>query len=610
LVVACLSLTVVPQAEAVTAHEPLNDTRPVGKGVTTVDFPIEYFGLVADLPTGKSHLPDHGRAPFGEARFRVDGIWTPWQSLDQDGAQAAGQFTGSLIGVDGADAYQVRNLPAGGRSWRAAAINTTDGPTTVVGHRRSDAATASPRCLSRADWGADESISGWADGQTPDFSPVQVVTVHHTAGPNDPDQDYAATMRAIYSYHVETNGWADLGYQYLVDGHGTVYEGRYSGHMSKSCLYDGGDGSDFGHETGTDEVVTGAHVGGWNTGNLGISMMGCFEPASKTCSGDTTPTSAAMGTLESLVASLAGRHGLKPDGTVTYVSPVNGNTKDVPAVSGHRDWNATECPGITLYDQLPDLRTSTVGFPRKAMGVRENAGEVRLAVTRGGNTELPATVRYSRTSGSATADKDFNLSGGSLSFTAGETTKTIPVTVRNDGAREAAETVVVTLSRPGEATALGSAASMTLRIAPSDQRPDGWISTAARSGYVGNNVYNTNGYRQTRTVKARRTQTRTFFVRVYNDGSVRNTLVLRGSRARAGSSVRFYAGTTNVTTAMRSTGGWKVRLGPGAYKLLEVRTRVLRTAKVGSLKPALVSATWTGDGTRVDGVKAVVRVVR
>jgi hypothetical protein len=356
-VVAAVTLNVMPQAFAVTSHRALNDTRPVGSAPVTVDFPIEYFGVVADLATRGSHLDTRGPAPYGQARFRVRGHWTRWESLDQDGAQVSGHFTGALVSVDGADAYQVRGLPVGADHWRAAAINTTDGPTVVVGRRRAAAADASTSaCMSRADWGADESISGWSRGDTQTYYPVQTLTVHHTAGSNDPTQDYAATVRAIYSYHVQTNGWSDIGYQYLIDGNGKVYEGRNSGHVSRSCVTDGGTGSDFAHQTTTDYAVTGAHVANFNSGNLGVALMGCYEPTSA-CSGGTTPSAGARDGLENLLSALSTRHGLDPGGRVHYVNPVTGAVKDVPTISGHRDWEATACPGGNLYADLPAIRT-------------------------------------------------------------------------------------------------------------------------------------------------------------------------------------------------------------------------------------------------------------
>ncbi len=355
--VAVTTVISTPQALAVTSHRALNDTRAVGSAPVSVDFPIEYFGVVGDLPTTRSHLVGRGHTPYGEARFRVGGRWTDWQALDQDGAQQPGHFTGALVAVDRADAYQVRGLPRGADHWRAAAINTTDGPSVVVGQRRGDAAVAATSsCMSRADWGADESISGWARGDVQTFYPVQALTVHHTAGSNLLSQDYAATVRAIYSYHVQTNGWSDIGYQYLVDGTGKVYEGRSSGHTSTSCLTGGGTGADFAHQTTTDDAVTGAHVANMNSGNIGVALMGCYEPTSE-CSGSTTPPAAALDGLANLLASLATRHGLNPTGSVHYVNPVSGATRDVATISGHRDWEATACPGGNLYAQLPGIRT-------------------------------------------------------------------------------------------------------------------------------------------------------------------------------------------------------------------------------------------------------------
>ncbi|HUR14064.1 MAG TPA: N-acetylmuramoyl-L-alanine amidase [Mycobacteriales bacterium] len=340
---------------AVTSHRPLNDTRAVVTTPVRVGFPVEYVGVVAELAP-HTHLAESGRAPYGEVRFAVAGRWGAWQAFGQDGAQAAGTFTSALVSAEDADAYQVRGLPAAGRRWRVAALNTTDGPEVVVGHVRAAARAASGACLSRADWGADESLTAWSKGtDTPAFAPVQVLTVHHTAGSNDPAQDYAATVRAIYSYHVTTNGWSDIGYQYLVDGRGALYEGRSTGRTSTSCLSAGGDGSDFAHQPSTGHVVTGAHAAGYNSGNAGVALMGCYD-ATSACTGSTTAPTAAVDGLEQLLASLSTRHALDPQGTTHYVNPVSGVTKDVATISGHRDWEATACPGGTLYAQLPQIR--------------------------------------------------------------------------------------------------------------------------------------------------------------------------------------------------------------------------------------------------------------
>ena len=356
LALSVLVLVPAAQAVAVVSHRALNETDRVSASPVRVDFAIEFFGVVGTLDPGRQRLGGRRAAGYGEARFDVGGHWTRWQPLSPDGAQAAGHFTSALVPVARASAYQVRGLPRGAHAWRAAAINTTDGPAFEVGRRAAGAADAAAPCRSRADWGADESISGWSKGaDSPAFYPAQTLTVHHTAGSNDPAQDYAATVRAIYSYHVQTNGWSDIGYQYLVDGNGVVYEGRSTGHPSTSCLDAGGDGSDFAHQAGTDDVVNGAHVTGYNAGNVGVALMGCFEATSE-CSGDRTVPPAAVDGLETLLASLAARHHLDPQGQAHYVNPVSGATRDIGVLSAHRDWEATACPGGNLYAQLPAIR--------------------------------------------------------------------------------------------------------------------------------------------------------------------------------------------------------------------------------------------------------------
>jgi hypothetical protein len=341
-------------------HRPLDSTRPVTAAPVTTPFAIEYFGLEARLRREADRPREVGSAPLGEVRFHTAGRCSAWQALGQDGAQATTQFTAALVSVDRADAYQVRGLPAVFEHPRATVMNLTDGPVTARKTTFGTAAGAASNCRSRGDWNADESITAWTKGtDTQAFAPDQVLTVHHTAGSNDPNQNYANTVLAIEEYHVKTNGWSDIGYQYLIDPNGVVYEGRNAGHTSASCLTQGGDGGDFAHRLSDDQVVTGAHVGGYNTGNLGIALLGCFDSSDSTCTQGgypTTPSAAAISALEQLLARLATRHGLNATATTTYANSVNTKT-NVPTISGHRDWEATACPGDNVYTQLPTLRS-------------------------------------------------------------------------------------------------------------------------------------------------------------------------------------------------------------------------------------------------------------
>ncbi|MEX5295884.1 N-acetylmuramoyl-L-alanine amidase [Kocuria sp. CPCC 205268] len=355
-----VSLAVLWSGPAVarTVPETVADSRPVQTGEVPTDFTIDYVGVLWDVPAGQEHAAEApGPEPHGAVRFRKDGEWGPWTPLHEDGVTSPGQWASALVPAADAEAYQVRGVPAWADNQRAVAMNTTDGPRMSVGETPGGAAQAlnSSQCRSRADWGADESLRHDAAGKeiwAPQFYDAQVTTVHHTATAND-DPDPAATVRAVYRYHAVDQGFGDIGYQYLIDEFGIVYEGRWSGTASASCGGAGGTGADFAHEEGTDRMVTGAHVGGWNSGNLGVALLGEFTDHRRF---GTDPEPAAMSSLADLLAELAVRHDLDPRATVSYVNPVNGTQRSAPTIGGHRDYEATECPGERLYAQLPSLR--------------------------------------------------------------------------------------------------------------------------------------------------------------------------------------------------------------------------------------------------------------
>ncbi|ACM06109.1 N-acetylmuramoyl-L-alanine amidase [Thermomicrobium roseum] len=211
----------------------------------------------------------------------------------------------------------------------------------------------------RAGWGADESLRFDENGKEiwpPRYAPIQKVIVHHTVTRNDPP-DPAATIRAIYAYHAVTLGWGDIGYNFVVDWQGRVYEGRYGG-----------------------PNVVGAHTAGYNTGTLGIAVLGDFTA--------TDPPRVVLDALARLVRTRAGQ--LDPGGIGPFRDLV-----DVPNIGGHRDYNITECPGDRLYAQLPLLRgmlkgTGPIVFPSKPRRLEPRAQLVSVTFT-------PASELYAGT---------------------------------------------------------------------------------------------------------------------------------------------------------------------------------------------------------------------
>lgn len=456
----------LPAAVAIEMPRTLADNKPVEAGPVEPGFPIDFVGVLWDSPGG-DHEHAEGAETDGAVRFRHGATWTPWRPLHGDGADAAGRWASALVDGGDAEAYQVRGLPADAHEARAVAINTTDGPLETVAYRPPGAASALSNCLSRAEWGADESLRFDASGDEvwpPAFHDVQTMTVHHTATKND-DTDPAATVRAIYRYHAVDNGWGDIGYHYLIDEDGRVYEGRWSGsdedgdgEREASTRCDGGgDGADFAHESvdPSARLVTAAHTGGFNSGNMGVALLGEFTTHPRF---GAEPKAAAVDALEGLLAEFGSRHGLDPHAVVNYVNPVNGDAKTVDMISGHRDWTATECPGERLYSQLPAIRdavaakmgsvTVTITSPAAGAVVSGAISVTADATSDSGVIEVAFAVDGASIGTDTSAEDGWSADWDTTSASEGEHTVTatatdgtgdtatssLPVTVDNDAA--------------------------------------------------------------------------------------------------------------------------------------------------------------------------------
>lgn len=252
-------------------------------------------------------------------------------------ARHDGRTYGAIHDADGAVVVRVAtDRPLGSLT----VLGMSDGA--VTAHRTwrpaaAQAATTQPLIESRSAWGADPAYMTWA----PAFYATKKLIVHHT----DTSNDYAdragaeSQLRSIYYYHSVTQGWGDIGYNFLIDKFGTVYEGRYSRDYA---------GSNPSGDDATGRGVTGAHTQGWNSGTVGIAMLGTFTDA------DVTP--AARQALESLLAWEASRNNIDPQATQAFVNPVSGATTTTANIASHRDYAATLCPGDTFYATLPTIR--------------------------------------------------------------------------------------------------------------------------------------------------------------------------------------------------------------------------------------------------------------
>ncbi|HEU0190685.1 MAG TPA: N-acetylmuramoyl-L-alanine amidase [Mycobacterium sp.] len=194
-----------------------------------------------------------------------------------------------------------------------------------------------PQIIPRERWGGPEQNRC---GEPTDFR-VRAAVIHHTAGSNDyAPEDSARIVRAIYAYHTRTLGWCDIGYNALVDKYGQVFEGRAGG-ITKG--------------------IRGTHAGGFNYGTWGVSMIGSFD--------DSPPPDVQLGTVGRLVGWRLGLDQTNPLGTVELTSNGGSSTSfgrgtvlQMPAIMGHRDVDATECPGDAGHAALAEIRAIAARF--------------------------------------------------------------------------------------------------------------------------------------------------------------------------------------------------------------------------------------------------------
>ena len=200
------------------------------------------------------------------------------------------------------------------------------------------AETDDPSALvtTREEWGANPAYLNWR----PNYAPADHVIVHHTAGTNDytPEQS-PSIVRGIYYYHAVILGWGDIGYNFLVDKYGQVFEGRYG---------------TLDSEPGA--MVVGGHAYGANTGTMGISMMGNYSSVS--------PSEIQVERVGQMAGWFLGRAGVADAyGSSRYTFHATqkyrrGQSIDLDVISAHRDVGYTACPGDAGYSMMDWIRSA------------------------------------------------------------------------------------------------------------------------------------------------------------------------------------------------------------------------------------------------------------
>lgn len=282
---------------------------------------------------------------------RRRGPWSPWVPLG-GGAHhrpdtGSGEHASDPVWTGGADELQLRSAraprgplrahfvavgAAAKRRGAAASIRVARAAATASHGSAAQVQAGPPPIIPRSAWGGD-TIKPRA---APEIGDVQVAFVHHTVSANDyGPQDSAGIVLGMAKYHRDVNGWNDLGYNFVVDRYGQIFEGRAGG---------------------IDQAIVGAQAQGYNSHSTGIANIGTFT--------DVGQTPEAIEAMARLIAWKMTLHGAPVTGTVVLDSlggSLNRYRSGTPVtlnrIAGHRDGDATECPGDALYAQLPQLRT-------------------------------------------------------------------------------------------------------------------------------------------------------------------------------------------------------------------------------------------------------------
>jgi hypothetical protein len=180
--------------------------------------------------------------------------------------------------------------------------------------------TPKPVIYSRAQWGANEALR---DKGSLRYFEVHAGFVHHTVNANSYTREQVpGILRSIYAYHTQSRGWSDVGYNYLVDRFGRIWEGRAGG---------------------IDRAVVGAHTLGYNDYAFAMSAIGNFDIAQ--------PPAAMVQAYGALMAWKLSLHGIDAASPRQWVG-----SKNFQAINGHRDAGQTACPGRYLYARIPEIR--------------------------------------------------------------------------------------------------------------------------------------------------------------------------------------------------------------------------------------------------------------
>jgi hypothetical protein len=325
-------------------------------------------------------------SPTATIRFHTPDGWDEWADVEVEASgegSGEGPATSDAMVAVGADRVEVRITGLDDAPLTSAdlmLVDPPDGPATTFAPATAAAASegglaaaAAPSLISRAQWGASE-VLPYAGCEPSYASRLNHFVIHHTAGTNSYlPADSPRILRGIQAYHVAGRGWCDIGYNFLVDKYGQMFQGRR------------GDPS---------RLVVGVHASGYNTGGVGISVLGNYSGIA--------PPEAAVNAIIHIVGWKSYLQGINP------MAWSSASGVALPVVIGHRDVAQTACPG-SFWNRLAEIATRaralSLDYWPAISSARGTTGPVfRSGAVVTAGVPVPADVQYTiRSNGTVVA---------------------------------------------------------------------------------------------------------------------------------------------------------------------------------------------------------------
>ncbi len=356
-----------------TLLDEVDEASPEAPRVSAVQDRSDEFTMIG---VALDEVPDE---PVAVRVLDEHGTWSEWNELDVDAdkgpdpgtaeaaqAAAAGGVVSEPMWVGAATGYEISLGGDDAKGAQVALVREEVRRTIADSVPLAEAALPAPFGInSRASWGAR------APKNAPSIARngLQLAVVHHTAGSNNYSQSQVpGIIRAMQAYHMDTNTWSDLGYNFVVDKFGGIWEGRAGG---------------------TANAVVGAHAAGFNTGSVGVSVMGDYTKASA--------SNAVIEAVSKVVGYRLQEYAAHPQQRIHFTSGGGsrypaGQVVNLPRVIGHRDVGTTSCPG-SIQSHLGSIRSRAADWYNVMEAVATPRGVVNTVKVTGSRVDVSGWAR-------------------------------------------------------------------------------------------------------------------------------------------------------------------------------------------------------------------------